>query len=105
MISCLYTLRLLLSGNREQDLSLEPQLQHGTCAAVCPQVWYWWSRPEQLYISGSRTLSALKPRINPADFGISKLGTKIPSPPPSCKTASDAWRYGSVRGGEVHFVS
>lgn len=99
MISCLYTLRLALVWQQRTRLwSLEPLLQHDTCDAVCPRVWCWWSRPEQLYICSSRTLSALKPRINPADSSISKLGTKIPSPPLSRKTASGAWRYGSVCG-------
>lgn len=95
MISCLYTLRLALVWQQRTGLwSLEPLLQHDTCDAVCPRVWCWWSRPEQLYICSSRTLSALKPRINPADSSISKLGTKnsiSPSFSQNCKWRLEIW--------------
>lgn len=95
MISCLYTLRLALVWQQRTRLwSLELLLQHDTCDAVCPRVWCWWSRPEQLYICSSRTLSALKPRINPADSSISKLGTKnsiSPSFSQNCKWRLEIW--------------
>ena len=107
MISCLYTLCLALVRQQRTRLwILEPLLQHDTCDAVCPQVWCWWSRPEQLYICSSRTLSALKPRINPADSSISKLGTTIPHLPLFlAKLQVAPGDMGASAAGEVHFVS